>query len=126
MNKALAAISAAVIAIVAFLIGFNMHPLSDVNPVGFHAKGQVQINGSNTLNAANCTSTSTKPCTLTFDFSLDPKVAPSQQLNCDKGANCLSFSNQANDTLEVTVTDAAGGSGTTYQDYVNGRVVVSP
>ncbi|HET6275799.1 MAG TPA: hypothetical protein VFE16_07715 [Candidatus Cybelea sp.] len=122
MNKTFAAIAALVIALIAFALGY-MRPFADVNPVGFHARGQVQINGKNTLNASNCTTTSKKPCTFTFHFSLDDKSTPAVSQSCDAGTNCVSFSNAPNQMFEVE-TDSAG-TGTQYHEYVNARIVVS-
>ncbi len=122
MNKMLAVLSALVIAIVAFAVGY-MRPFADVDPVGFHARGQVQVNGKNTLDVSNCTTTSKKPCTLTFHFSLNDKGTPAVSQSCDMGTNCLSFSNAPNQTFEVE-TDSAG-TGTQYHEYVNGRIVVT-
>lgn len=122
MNKALAAIAALVIAVVAFALGY-MRPFADVNPVGFHARGQVQINGKNTLDVSNCTTTAKTLCTFTFHFSLSDKSTPSVPQSCDAGTNCLSFSNAPNQTLEVESDPA--GTGTKFYDYVNAKILVT-
>lgn len=123
MNKWLGFIIAVIAVIGAFVLGQILKPFQDVNPVGFHVKGQVQING-NTLDASKCTATPVKPCTLDFNFALSDKSAPTAQ-SCDPGSNCLSYSNQQGNTLTVTVYDSSTSNGTVYNDYVNGRVVVT-
>jgi hypothetical protein len=123
MNRWLGFIIAVLAVIGAFIAGQKMKPLSDVNPVGFHVRGQVQVNG-NTLDASKCTANPIKPCTLGFDFALSEKSTPTAQ-SCDPGSNCLSYSNQQGNTLTVTVYDSSTGNGTVYNDYVNGRVVVT-
>ncbi len=86
---------------------------TDVNPIGFHAQGQVQVN-YNKVNIQSC-----KPdasCTFAFDFSTDANAAQLGALTCEGYANCMSFSGD-----KVYVADAPDVIGTMQK--VNGRVV---
>ncbi len=124
MNKWLGLALAVAAIIGAFILGQTMHPFQDVNPVGFHVKGQVQING-NSLDASNCPATPVpkQPCTLTFDFALSTNSTPAAQA-CNAGTNCLSFTNLQK-PLQVTVKDSSSSNGTTYSDYVSGQVLIT-
>jgi hypothetical protein len=112
------AIGALIIAAALFIGGVFFEKLlypgtRDVNPIGFHAQGQVQINGDNTLNIHTCSQD--QSCTLAFDFSTDKgsQLAP---LTCDGYKRCMAFSGD-----QVNVSDDPNVSGTIQK--VNGRVV---
>ncbi|HEX3670159.1 MAG TPA: hypothetical protein VHT92_00495 [Candidatus Cybelea sp.] len=125
MNKWVGFSLGALAAIVAFILGQIMHPFSDFNPVGFHAKGQVQINGTSTFNASNCLPTGKTQCTLTFDFALDKNNTPTALL-CNGSPNCLSFSTVQGNPMQASASSSSPTSSTWYPDYVTGRVVVGP
>lgn len=127
MNKWLGFSIAVVAVIGAFVLGQRVRPLSgDVNPVGFHVKGQVQINGNNKLNLSKCTSTASNPCDLTFDFLLDQNATPAAQ-NCNSGTNCVSFGNPNGKTLDVTIVFPDSSPNPTSTPYlVQGRLQKGP
>lgn len=128
MNRWLGPIVAIVAVAGAFVlgdaVGKRVKPLHDVNPVGFHVYGQVQIPPT-ALNTSSCPATLTqaKYCTLTFDFVLSPDSAPTAE-PCLSGTNCLSFTNPPKQTLKVTVKDSAGSHGP-YDDYVSGQILAT-
>jgi hypothetical protein len=109
-------VGAAVVAVAAFFVGFIVRGPLDVNPVGFHAQGLVQINGSTALNTTS-TCNNNGPCILSFDFSTDEGGNPPEVLSCSANSNCLSFSGP-------TMMVAGSPGGTQTQEVVNGRVMV--
>jgi hypothetical protein len=113
------AVGALIIAAALFIGGVFFeklrHPtVRDVNPIGFHAQGQVQINGDNTLNIHTCSQNNS--CTLAFDFSTDENGAQLAPLTCDGYKRCIAFSGD-----QVSVSDDPSVGGTIQK--VNGRVV---
>ena len=105
-------------------VGKRVRPLHDVNPVGFHVYGQVQIPPT-ALNTSGCPATQTqvKLCTLTFDFALSTASTPTAQ-NCDPGTNCMSFTTPPKQPLKVTLKDSDGSYGP-YDDYVSGQILAT-
>lgn len=91
-----AAIGAAFFALLTFLQFLFAHQPNthDVNPIGFHAQGQVlQIGtdgGGSNLKIESCAENN--PCKLRFDFSTDYNSAALVPVTCAGYVSCLAFS----------------------------------
>jgi hypothetical protein len=110
------AIGVIVIAAVAFVAGYFIPHTSNVNPIGFHVRGQVQIDKSTALDT---TSTCYKngSCTLMFDFWTSAGGNTPADLLCDPNSNCMSFRG-----LNASVADSP--SGIQNNDNITGRMLV--
>jgi hypothetical protein len=115
-ERLLMAGGAIIIAGVSVVVGVIIaRPLHDVNPIGFHAEGQVQINGGSSLDTSTCSKNGA--CTLRFDFSTNEDGNTPEDLPCAANSNCLSFSGP-------TVMIAGSPDGLQTPEVVNGRVMV--
>ena len=127
MNRWLGFLIAVIAVVAAFYVSRWMRPLGggDIDPVGFHARGQVKINGATRLIPPQCTAASKTKCTLTFDFSFSLKGTPDPQ-SCDAIKNCLSFSNPDGQKVDVTIVFPDSSANPTPSPFlINGRVEAS-
>ncbi|HXO17913.1 MAG TPA: hypothetical protein VN909_07055 [Candidatus Dormibacteraeota bacterium] len=111
------AIGAFVIAAIAFVAGYFIPHTTDVNPIGFHARGQVQMDKSTALDPSSCYKNGS--CTLVFDFWTSADGNVPADLPCAASSNCMSFRG-------INASVAGNPNGTQNSDTITGRVLVGP
>jgi hypothetical protein len=113
------AIGALIIAAVFFSAGVLYQKRicpQNVNPIGFHAQGEVVIE-KNGFSVPTCTKK--KPCTLRFDFWTNTAASNPLTYKCTS-SNCFLAHGSS-----LQVTDNSAGA-TPYTDEVKGVVEVNP